>query len=269
MSDGQQLVDFVVQQIALLLAHGDELPDLVVFLFDRQRDSSCLPAVLPCAGASAQFTRDVPASPPGHSRVPASRLRRAGFLHLPRQQLVDLGSMADGPVFEGVDLARSIQRSRSRRLRFSAFTHSAAGAGFGYRAAIPVMSAASSSFRRSSSAAGKLPRVFACQRARRAQDVAAGQPGQIVLLELGQHAVTTSPDPTRAGQQVPFRVVNLPAGPARSPRRERRLPRHRRLADLLPDDVFRHAGAMRRSGPQIGRGPAASGMLRRDGRAWR
>ena len=34
---GQQLVDFLVEQVALLLAHGDELPYFVVFLFDRQR----------------------------------------------------------------------------------------------------------------------------------------------------------------------------------------------------------------------------------------
>ena len=32
----QQLVDLVVEQIALFLADGDELPDFVVFFFDRQ-----------------------------------------------------------------------------------------------------------------------------------------------------------------------------------------------------------------------------------------
>ena len=39
----QQFVDLVVQQVALLLADGDELPHLVVFFFDRQRCSP-LPA---------------------------------------------------------------------------------------------------------------------------------------------------------------------------------------------------------------------------------
>ena len=34
---GQQLVDLVVQQVALFLADGDELPHLIVFFFDRQR----------------------------------------------------------------------------------------------------------------------------------------------------------------------------------------------------------------------------------------
>ena len=34
---GQQLVDLVVEQVALFLADGDELPHLIVFFFDRQR----------------------------------------------------------------------------------------------------------------------------------------------------------------------------------------------------------------------------------------
>ena len=41
-SDGQHVVDFLVQEVALLLAHRDELPDLVVLFLDRQRHSFSL-----------------------------------------------------------------------------------------------------------------------------------------------------------------------------------------------------------------------------------
>src|SRR4029077_9815788 len=34
---GQNVIYFVIQQVAALLAHGNELPYLIVFLFDSQR----------------------------------------------------------------------------------------------------------------------------------------------------------------------------------------------------------------------------------------
>ena len=63
---GQQLVDFLVEQVALLLAHGDELPYFVVFLFDRQRPF-LLPAPLYRIPGSGSLT--MPPAAPG-SRQP-------------------------------------------------------------------------------------------------------------------------------------------------------------------------------------------------------
>ena len=48
-SDGQHVVHLLVEEVALLLAHRDELPDLVVLFFDRQRHSLCF--LSPCADA--------------------------------------------------------------------------------------------------------------------------------------------------------------------------------------------------------------------------
>ncbi len=71
---GQQLVDLLVEQVALLLAHGDELPHFVVFLFDRQRPF-LLPAPLYRIPGSGSLTTS-PSRAGGYPSAWASRASR-------------------------------------------------------------------------------------------------------------------------------------------------------------------------------------------------
>src|SRR5262245_11538557 len=60
----QELVDFVVKQVSLLLADGDELAYFVVFLFNRQDQSSDITRACMSRPKSPLRTSNASSSPP-------------------------------------------------------------------------------------------------------------------------------------------------------------------------------------------------------------
>ena len=117
---GQELVDFVVEQIALFFADGDELPHLVVFFFNRQRhfllDSRVVYEEVRYPSAAIRCS-----APVVHERLDALHQR---FLSIPQRH--DLVGVAVSRPAPAADRSPAVLRSVpcTYRRRFSARTQS-------------------------------------------------------------------------------------------------------------------------------------------------
>ena len=119
----QELVDLVVQQIALFLADGDELPHFVVFFFDRQRR-----VLLSSAPPSRHVSR------PSAELDPLSCFHQASICcnrsFLAHQSASISASYRAAPCSCSRSISRwTAARSRSNRSCLSVRTQSAASAG--------------------------------------------------------------------------------------------------------------------------------------------
>ena len=182
----QQLVDLVVEQVALFLADGDELPYFVVFFFDRQRHVLLSSASCP----AYRLTTDSP--------LPMQRLDPLQqFLASSRAGHSIRLSVLAAPCSCSRSISRWIAaRSRSSRSRLSARTQSAAsGRGARPGGRFPRPAPASPVLRRSRSVCGKDVRRPSLQGSRLLEDRPGRQPLQIVLVELCQGRHAGRPDP--------------------------------------------------------------------------
>ena len=144
---GQQLVDLVVQQVALFLADGDELPHLIVFFFDRQRRvllaCSLLRRIKVCAYDSA--------------------INCSNVFFRSHKASISVSCVGCAVFLQPVDFALDGRALPGERSRLIAFTQSSGGpGGWGWRP-ISSTSPASPLLRRSRSVRGKASAGHSCR----------------------------------------------------------------------------------------------------------